>query len=135
MIVYAIKNKDNEYLYIDEWRDIYFYDEVYLATLFGNKPDAENCLEQNLNNIVYYINNYEDELCVKDYDCKVVPIEMKEIEPAHQHEDKNIEYKNNLIKFDFDTPPINAEKFVKSVDAGSLKRISEMLSQPEDKGE
>ena len=32
MIVYAIKNKDNEYLYIDERRDIDFYDEVYLAT-------------------------------------------------------------------------------------------------------
>lgn len=88
MIVYAIKNKDNEYLYIDEWRDISFYDEVYFATLFGNKLDAENCLEQNLNNIVYYINNYEDKLCVKDYDCKVVPIEMKETEPVHQHEDK-----------------------------------------------
>lgn len=88
MIVYAIKNKDNEYLYMNEWRDVSFYDEIYRADLFDNKQDAENLLEQNLDNVVCYINDYEDELCVKDYGCKVVPIEIKEIEPAHQHEDK-----------------------------------------------
>ena len=88
MIVYAIKNKDNEYLYIDEWQDIYFYDEVYLATLFGNKLDAETFLKEKFDKFVEYGNNYADELHVKDYDCKVVSIEMKEIELTHQHEDK-----------------------------------------------
>lgn len=88
MIVYAIKNKNNEYLYIDEWRDIDFYDEVYLATLFGNKPDAEIFLKENFDKFVAYGNTYADELYVKDYDCKVVSIEMKEIELTHQHEDK-----------------------------------------------
>lgn len=92
MIVYAIKNKDNKYLRINEWRDVSFYDEIYRANLFNNKQDAENLLEQNLDNVVCYINDYEDELCVKDYGCKVVSIEIKEIEPAHQHENVSKDY-------------------------------------------
>ena len=88
MIVYAIKNKDNEYLYINEWQDVDFYDEVYLATLFGNKPDAETFLKENFDKFVEYRNNYADKLYVKDYDCKVISIEMKEIELTLKHEDK-----------------------------------------------
>ncbi len=88
MIVYAIKNKDNEYLYIDEWQDISFYDEVYLATLFGNKPDAETFLKENFDKFVEYGNTYADKLHVKDYNCKVISIEMKEVELPNQNEDK-----------------------------------------------
>lgn len=88
MRVFTIKNKNNEYLYIHEYGDIDFYDEVYLATLFENKSDAETFLQEILDKFVAYGNTYADMLCVKDYDCKVVPIEIKEIELTHQHEDK-----------------------------------------------
>ena len=78
MIVYAIKNKDNEYLYIDEWQDIYFYDEVYLATLFGNKLDAETFLKEKFESysdgVKNIINSMKDDNTIiysKNYDISV----------------------------------------------------------------
>lgn len=90
MIVCVIKNKENKYLNVNEWWDIDFYDEIYLASLFENRLNAEMFLKENFDRLVKY---GADPLCVKeDYDdCKIVAVEIKEIEPVCQHEDKGEE--------------------------------------------
>ena len=76
MINYVVKNKDNKYLAINDDGSAYWFEYDIADAFFWSKDHAKQYLNENKDMRSVEIGG----MTLKDYECRIVGVEIKEIE-------------------------------------------------------